>query len=122
MAPALILESVRVRMRARTWWIRMVKANHATHYDHIMPSKGSIRDVVVDVIGQITAGWNATTNEDRDPNLTELTIKHHKETDHVKWTSWMASPPEPVQNPIHFNLGIMGGDMPFGGEYLNFAV
>jgi hypothetical protein len=116
MAPELILKSIRARMRARTWWIRLVKADHAIWYDN-----PDTRDTICNVAGQIAATWNVGGN--RDPALTELTIRYNATEGYhrVEWTEWMAPPPEPQRAPTQFNININRG-ISFGDGNFNFTL
>jgi pimeloyl-ACP methyl ester carboxylesterase len=112
MAPDLILKPIRERMRARTWWIKLVKTDHAIWYDP--PEK---RDAICNIAGQIAAMWNK--DGERDPEKTELTIDWDKERNQVRGTPWMAPTSGPVKSPTQFTVNVTGPGLRFGGG--NFA-
>ncbi|PVH89429.1 hypothetical protein DL98DRAFT_355881, partial [Cadophora sp. DSE1049] len=64
------LNAIRKRMRARTWWVRMIDGDHALWYD---PNEK--RNALCNIAGQIAAQWNVS----RDPELTELTLDWDKD-------------------------------------------
>ena len=100
------LKVVRQRMRARTWWVRMVNGDHALWYD---PDEK--RTALCNIAGQIAARWNVS----RDPELTELT-----DANQPTWTNWMAPAAEPARQQTTFNnnisnqlLSVAGGNFTF---------
>ncbi|KAH7400066.1 hypothetical protein BKA64DRAFT_707746 [Cadophora sp. MPI-SDFR-AT-0126] len=72
------LNTVRQRMHARTWWVRMIDGDHALWYD--LDEK---RTALCNIAGQIAARWNVS----RDPELTELTLNLDKDANQPKWMS-----------------------------------
>lgn len=117
MTPELCLKGIRARMRARTWWVRLLKADHSVTY-----ADPVVQHTICNVSGQIAAEWNA--DDDRAPNLTELTLRYNAAEGHkrVEWTGWMAPPPKPVNAPIQFNINVSGGSIPFGGGSFTFTL
>lgn len=79
----ILLQPLRQRMRARTWWIRVVGADHAMWYDD-----DQVRGTICNISGQIAAMWNIDGN--RNPAATELTLQYDAAQQQVTWTGWMA--------------------------------
>ncbi|KAI9732736.1 MAG: hypothetical protein M1818_007470 [Claussenomyces sp. TS43310] len=75
----LLLKPVRARMRARSWWIRMVNGDHALWWE-----PEAARHNICNVAGQLAAKWH----ESRDPALTEMTLRISGEQ--VVWDAWHA--------------------------------
>lgn len=115
LAPEVVLKSVRARMRARTWWIRLINADHAVWYE-----RDEVRNSICNIAGQIAASWNAI--DEHNPDLTELTIGYNPAdgVERVEWTTWMEPPPEPIREPTQLHLSITGGGFPSGGGSINF--
>jgi hypothetical protein len=109
------LKAIRERMRARTWWIRLLKADHAVWYED--PEQ---RDTICNVAGQIAAHWNI--DENRNPALTELTLGWNATVGQVQWTGFMAPPQEPERPNTRFNINILGGNMHGGGGNFTFSL
>ena len=91
------LKAVRQRMRARTWWIRMVNGDHALWYD---PDEK--RNALCNIAGQISARWNVS----RDPELTELTLDWDDDANQPTWTNWMAPSAEAATQQTTVNINI----------------
>ncbi len=85
------LKAIRSRMRARTWWIRIIGGDHALWFEDLQ------RDKICNAAGQLSAWWSDDAN--RDPALTELTLDYDKQARQAKWTDWMA-PPTGAPRPI----------------------
>ena len=115
MAPEWLLKPLRARMRARTWWIKLVKTDHAIWYDP--PEK---RDAICNIVGQIAALWNMDGG--RDPKKTELTIDWDKEKKQVTWTPWIAQAPGSQKAPIQFTVNVTGAGLPFVGRWLPLCI
>ena len=83
MAIELLLNPLRQRMRARSWWIKVIGADHAFWFD-----PPETRDGICNVAGQIASMWIVDGN--RDPERTELTLKYDPTPgiQQVTWTGW----------------------------------
>ena len=118
MAPEWLLRPLRARIRARTWWIKLVKTDHAIWYDP--PENTEAICDIVGHIGQIAALWNMDGG--RDPEKTELTVDWDKEKKQVTWTPWIARAPGPIKVPIQFMVTVTGAGLPFVGGGFHFAL
>jgi Alpha/beta hydrolase domain len=80
------LSAIRAQMRARTWWIRVIGA------DHIFQMNGDFQaeQKLCNAAGQIAARWNVEGG--RDPNKTELTLEYDKVNKEAVWTEWFEDP------------------------------
>jgi hypothetical protein len=77
----ILLHGMRKQMRAKTWWLRVVNADHKMAF-----AKSEMRDEICGVAGQIAALWTLERSRDR----TELTLKWDFEADQTTWTPWVA--------------------------------
>jgi len=106
------LRAIRNRMRARTWWIRVING------DHLFMMKGDTvqERKMCDIAGQIAARWNVDGG--RDPNKTELTLDYDMVKKEAVWTEWLEDPEKKVGGaaPVTVKLTISGGNLPGGVE------
>ncbi|KAH9220340.1 hypothetical protein DL95DRAFT_383253 [Leptodontidium sp. 2 PMI_412] len=107
------LKAIRQRMRARTWWVRMIDGDHALWYDP--PEK---RVALCYIAGQIAAMWNVA----RDPLLTELTLGWDDAANQSTWTTWMAPPEDPPREVTTVNVNILNSGLPGGGGNFSFNI
>lgn len=85
LAVEILMRAVRSRMRAKSWWVKVVRGDHS-----FRTFSDEARNAVCNVAGQTAALWNV----ERDPNLTELTMKWDLEKGakekSVIWKDWQA--------------------------------
>jgi hypothetical protein len=106
------LHDVRNRMRARTWWIRVIGG------DHLFTMKGDKlqEEKMCNAAGQIAAKWNSEGG--RNPEKTELTLDYDKEKKEAVWTEWFEDPEKKMgPKPVAVTLHISGGNLPISGEH-----
>jgi dienelactone hydrolase len=113
LAPEQQLKALRSRMRARTWWLKINKGDHALWF-----GDAGQRYSILNICGQIAARWSM--DEARDPTLTESFIGWNGTTNRCEWTPWTAPAPEPVRGNTRFNIDVSGSHMQSGGG--NFTV
>ena len=106
------LSAIRSRMKARTWWIRMIQGDHALWYEDAQ------RDRMCNVAGQLAAWWCDEGN--RDAGLTELTLGWDDEARVATWTNWMAPSPKPEPAQTRFNVSVLGSRLPGGVGNFSF--
>ncbi|KAH9212865.1 hypothetical protein DL95DRAFT_463524 [Leptodontidium sp. 2 PMI_412] len=104
LCPEIQLASIRKKMKARTWWVRVVNADHSFEF------KGELKKRISDICGQIAGLWLTL----RDPGLTELTIWEQDGV--VSWTDWMAPKPDPEIPITTVSLDISNSHLLQGGQ------
>jgi hypothetical protein len=112
------MREVRHRMRAKSWWIKVVNANH-TFGLWTEP----VMENMVDIAGQIAAVWAKT--ETLDPELTELTLQWrgpYEAGGQAEWTAWSPPLPDSPKPATHFSVCLSGGKLPPGGGSFDFAL
>jgi hypothetical protein len=77
----ILLHGIRGQMRAKTWWLRVVNADHKMAF-----AQPEMRDEICSVAGQIAALWTVERARDR----TELTLKWDYDAGQTTWTPWVA--------------------------------
>lgn len=109
------LREVRHRMRAKSWWIKLVKGDHSFKLwtDQEMES-------TLDIAGQLAAIWVKTEN--LDPDLSELRLQSSFETGKTEWTGWQPPEPGTPRPGTFFNVHAEGEDMPNGGGSFHFSL
>jgi len=106
------LAAIRKRMRARTWWIRVIGADH----QFSMRGNNGAGTKLCNVAGQIAAKWNVEGG--RDLEKTELTLQYDKVNKQAVWTEWFAHPDlkKVSEKPITVTITLSGGSLPAAGE------
>ena len=88
----ILLHGIREQMRAKTWRVRVVNADHKMAF-----AKPEMRDEICGVAGQIAALWTLERARDR----TELTLKWDYDAGQTTWTPWVAfgeqEPPKEIR-------------------------
>jgi hypothetical protein len=106
------LRAIRKRMRAKTWWIRVING------DHLFMMKGDKEQEtkMCDIAGQIAARWNVDGG--RNTELTELMLDYDIEKKEVFWSEWErdSEMKEDGGQPVTISLTISGGNLSGGGE------
>ena len=109
------LRCVRNRMRAKTWWIKLIKGNHTFNNW----SADEIENTL-DIAGQIAARWMKT--EILDPDLSELRLQTKFDTGKAEWTAWQQPEPETPVEATQFKVQVEGGAIPNGGGSFQFTL
>lgn len=109
------LREVRHRMRAKSWWIKLIKGDHSFN----MWTKDEIENTL-DIAGQIAALWAKTEN--LDPDLSELRLQTKFETGKAEWTGWQPPEPDTPKPATHFNVQLEGAKIPNGGGSFQFTL
>lgn len=106
------LKAIRARMRAKSWWLKVVNGDHAMWFE----DPGT--DAICNVIGQIAARWNV----ERDDKLTDLTIGWDGKEKVAKWTEWREEAADPPIPDTKINLSLFGSHLPGGGGEFSFKL
>ncbi|PMD34166.1 hypothetical protein L207DRAFT_638717 [Hyaloscypha variabilis F] len=109
------LREVRNRMRAKSWWIKLIKGNHSFN-------SWSAEEVenTLDIAGQIAAIWAKT--ETLDPDLSEMKLQASFDTGKAEWTGWQVPEPETPVPETSFKVQVEGGTIPNGGGSFQFSL
>jgi hypothetical protein len=86
----MLWQGVRKRMRAKTWWIRVVGATHKMVF-----GSEEMGEEICGVLGQIAARWTLKRCRER----TELTLKWDYDAGQTAWTEWVALDVQPTLPP-----------------------
>jgi hypothetical protein len=109
------LREVRHRMRAKSWWIKLIKGDHTFK----LWTEEEIEHTL-DIAGQIAAIWAKTEN--LDPDLSELRLQSMFETGKAEWTGWQPPEPDSPKPATHFKVQLEGGKIPNGGGSFQFTL
>jgi hypothetical protein len=91
-------------MRCKTWWVKVIRADHGFNYSHEYPEKSAR---TCNILGQIAAKWMT----ERDPELNEMTVDWEgpaNPTGRPIWTDWRAPAPESLPE-TRFNITVPPG-------------
>lgn len=109
------LREVRHRMRAKSWWIKLIRGDH----EFKSWDKGELEGAL-DVAVQLAGIW--AKSEDLDSDLSEMALQSSHRTGKVEWTSWQPPSPDTPKPAAFFNVEVEGGNMPPGGGRFQFQV
>ncbi|KAL2064281.1 hypothetical protein VTL71DRAFT_4775 [Oculimacula yallundae] len=109
------LREIRHRMRAKSWWIKLIKGDHSFKQWTLEEMQNTL-----DIAGQLAAIW--AKEENLDPDLSELVLRSSFDTGKAEWTSWQAPEPGTPKPGAFFTVSAEGGDFPGGGASFQFSV
>ncbi|PVH77465.1 hypothetical protein DL98DRAFT_637566 [Cadophora sp. DSE1049] len=109
------LREVLHRMRAKSWWIKLIKGDHS--FEQWTEDE---MENTLDIVGQIAAIW--AKEENLDPDLSEMVLKSKIETGQAEWTAWQAPAPGTPKPGAFFTVTAEGGETATGARSFAFSI